>query len=68
MWNLKKQNNKLIDRTEVARGRGWRLREMGEGDQKVQTSSYKVSPGDTVDSTLTLVNNSVLHVKLAKRS
>jgi len=34
---------------------------MGEGDQKVQTSSYKISPRDIMYSLGTVVNNTVLH-------
>ena len=50
MWNLKqkqkqnKKNPKLIDaenRFLVVRGSGWEMGEMGEGGQKVETSSYK---------------------------
>ena len=42
MWNLKKKQNKteLIEtenRLVVARGGGWKVGEMGEGGQKVQT-------------------------------
>ena len=37
---------------------------MGEGGQKVQTSSYKinVSLGDVTDITATIVNHTVLHI------
>ena len=34
---------------------------MGEGDQKLQTSSYKISPGNVIYSLGTVVNNAVLH-------
>jgi len=39
------KNHKLIDTKNilvVARGGGWEVDEMGEGDQKVQNSSYKI--------------------------
>ena len=49
MWNLEttQQQTKLIKtdkRLVIARGGGWRLgvREVSEGGQKVQTSSYKI--------------------------
>ena len=38
---------------------------MGEGDQKVQTSSYKVSPishGNVMYSIAAIINNTVLHI------
>ena len=37
----KKKKNKQVTDTEVADGVG----KMGEGSQKVQTSSYEISPG-----------------------
>lgn len=47
MWILKKQKSELTDtekRLVVAKGKGWGwVGEMGEGSQKVQTSSYKIS-------------------------
>ena len=50
MWNLKKTTTELIytkRRLVVARGReGRSLGEMAEGDQKVQSSSFKISHGD----------------------
>ena len=45
--------HELIDtenRLVVARGVGWGVGEMGEGGQKVQTSSYKISHGDVMYS------------------
>ena len=42
----KKQKPELIDtenRLVVVRGREWGMGEMGEGGQKVQTSSYKIN-------------------------
>ena len=46
-WNLKsKQTNTKLMNTEnrlvFVEGRGWRVGEIGEGGQKVQTSSYKI--------------------------
>lgn len=35
---------------------------MVEGGQKVQTSSYKVNPGDVMYSMMTIVNNAILHI------
>lgn len=34
----------------------------GEGAQKVQTSSYKVSHGDVAYSMVTIVKNTLLHI------
>ena len=54
MWNLKKQQqnkSELVDaenRLVTARGWGLGLGELGEVSQKVQTSSYKISPGDVM--------------------
>ena len=53
MWNLKK-NEQRTD---------WCLPEAGEmskGGQRVQTSSYKVSPGDMMYSVVTIVKNIAL--------
>ena len=42
MWNLKKKpNSQKLSKLVVARGKG--VREMGEGGQRVQTSSYKMN-------------------------
>ena len=38
---------------------------MGEGGQKVQTSSYKISHGNAMYSTVTTLNT--VHVKVAKK-
>ena len=44
----------------VARGRGWEVGEMGEGGQKVQTSSYKINKSwDVTYSMATIGNNTV---------
>ena len=42
--------------------RGWGVGEIGEGGPKVPTSSYKRSHGDVTYSTVTIVNNTLLHV------
>ena len=34
----------------------------GEGSQKAQTSSYKISHGNAMYSMVTIVNNTVLHI------
>ena len=47
MWNLKKKY-RLLDtknRLVAARGRGWKVGEMGEEAQKVQISSYRINKG-----------------------
>ena len=46
----------------VVRGRRVGVGKTGEGGQKVQTSSYKISPGDVMYSMVTIVNNTVLHI------
>ena len=45
MWNLKNKtlSSYIKNRLVVARGKGWGVGEMGEGGQKVQTSSYKIN-------------------------
>ena len=35
---------------------------MGEGGQKVQNSSYKISPGDVIQNMVAIVNNTVLYI------
>ena len=49
MWNLKqnktKLNSQIKDRLVVFRSGWWGLGKMGGGGQKVQISSYKISPG-----------------------
>lgn len=40
---------------------------MDEGSQKVQTLSYKISHEDVIYSIGTIINNSILHMKVAKR-
>ena len=37
---------------------------MGEGDQKAQTSSYKIDPGDVMYSMGTIVNDTKLKVAM----
>ena len=57
VWNLKKKKHKLIEtenRLVVARDGDLGLEEMSKGDQKVQTSSYKVnSSRDVIYSMMT---------------
>ena len=56
--------NKLTDtmnRLAFARGRRWRVEEVGKEGQKVQTTSYKISYGAVSYNLVTTVNN-VLHV------
>ena len=40
---LKKKNSQKQNELVVAKGRGWRVGEMGECGQRIQTSSYKMS-------------------------
>ena len=42
--------------------------ELGEDGQKMQIYSYKIhlSPGGVIHSTVTIVNNAVLYLKVAK--
>ena len=40
---------------------------MDEGGQKVQTLSFKISHEDVIYSIGTIINNSILHMKVAKR-
>lgn len=40
---------------------------MDEGDQKVQTSNYKISPREAMYSMVTIVNNAVVYLKVTKR-
>ena len=64
-WNLK-ESNSLKQRLEwhLTNARGWRKwKDVG---QKVQTSSCKISPRDLIDSTVIAVNNTVIHLKIAK--
>ena len=47
-WNLKTNQTDIElmntdKRLVFDRGRGWRVGEIGEGGQKVQTSSYKIN-------------------------
>ena len=47
----------------VARGGGWGQGKMGEGGEKVQTASYKISPGCAMCSSMvTVVKNTLLHI------
>ena len=45
-----------------SRGRGWGVGEIGEEGPKIPTSSYKTSHGVVTYSTMTKVNNTLLHV------
>ena len=58
MWNL---TNSYIQRTNR-----WlpdaRMGGMGEGGQKGQADSYKVSPSDIMHSVVIIVNNAVLYI------
>ena len=68
MWNLKtkqsKKKNKLTDtenRLMVARGRWWGMRKLGERDQKVQISNYKINMSKGYKAQHgTIINNTVL--------
>lgn len=35
---------------------------MGEGNQKVPISSYKISPKDVTHGMVTIVNDTILHI------
>ena len=58
-----KQNKKLPELIYTEKT-GWWLPEVGgwggEGGQKVQTCSYKISQGDVMYSMVTVVNNIIL--------
>ena len=59
------KNPKLIDTENTfvcsCQRQRWGMGKMADGDQKVQTSSYKISYEDVMYSMLTIVNN-VLHI------
>ena len=66
IYGIFKKKYRLIgteNRLVVARGRGWKVGEMGEETQKVQTSSYRIkkSYGHNIQQG-TRVNNAVLHI------
>ena len=66
IYGIFKKKYRLIgteNRLVVARGRGWKVGEMGEEAQKVQTSSYRInkSCGHNIQQG-TRVNNTVLHI------
>ena len=46
--------------------RGWEVGKMDEGSQKVQTLSYKMSREDVIYSIVTIINNSMLHMKVKR--
>ena len=57
------KKTKLIDtekRLIVARGQCWGVGKMSEEDQKLQTSTYKISPGAVAYSMVAIVDNTVL--------
>ena len=59
------RKSKLIDTENrlVAARDGVGVGKMGEGNQKVQTSSYKLNKSEGCnESTATIVNNTVLHI------
>lgn len=67
-WNVKSYRRKA-NPPWSSRSPGWyrlwwprQKNWLSEGNQKVQTSSYKVSHGDIIYSTVTGVNNTVLHI------
>ena len=66
MWNLKEKQKQVHRyREQIGGCQRWtfgRGGEMGKGDQKVQTSSYKISHEDAMYSMVTIVNNTVLHI------
>lgn len=58
-------NTKLTDteiRLVVARGQGLGVGKIGEEDQEVKASSYKISPGDIMHSMVTVENSIVLQI------
>lgn len=63
--NLKnKKRNSQIQRIDwwLLKGGGWRVGKMGEGGQKVQTSSYKVNSGDVMYNMVIIVNSTELYM------
>ena len=56
----KKTKNILDIENKLVVARGQVVGKMGEGGQKVQTSSYKISPGDVMYSMVTIVSNTIL--------
>ena len=47
-YKLKKKKKKLNSENRLVAGRVGRVAKTGEGCQKVQISSYKINPGDTL--------------------
>ena len=66
MWNLNKNQKHQAHRYREQIGgcqrQGVGVGEMGEGRQKVQTFSYKISHGDVIYSMVTIVNNTVSYI------
>jgi len=66
MWNLKKTKTKNPHQTKlrllvVVRGRQWGMGELGERDQKVSISSYKIIiHRDIIYGMVAIDNNTVL--------
>ena len=46
----------------VARGGGWEVGQVDEGNEKIQTSSNKISHGDVIYSMATIGSNAVLQI------
>ena len=57
MW----KKRTLFDRLVVSRG-GGKGDKTGEGGQKVQSAGYRISHGGVMYSSVTPVNNTVLHI------
>ena len=65
--NLKKQNKQTkttssYRQTDDCHRWGLGMGRMGEGGQKIQSSSYKISHGEIMYNVVTIVNNTVLHI------
>ena len=61
----KQKTTELIDtenRLVVARGGGWEVGQVDEGNEKIQTSSNKISHGDVIYSMATIGSNAVLQI------
>ena len=57
-WNLAQKTSSQIENGLLTADR-WGSRPMGEGNQKAQTSNYKTGHGNTMFSTVAVVNNTV---------
>lgn len=59
MWNLNQPNTKTqVYRYREQIGSCWWVK-----DEKIQTSSYKASPGNVTHSMVTTANNTKLHIR-----